>query len=111
MVGGITAADNGTSSGISGGGTYYSGVTQVTLSPLASSTNNFYTGSTISIVSNNGSTNTQSTKFNNNYLKLFPTALGIHEDKEMSDKIYPIAKNILDDKAKIDVKTVRKIFI
>ena len=31
-------------------------------------------------------------------LKLFPTALGIHEDKEMSDKIYPIAKNILDDK-------------
>ena len=58
MTGGVTSAVNGTASSVSGGGTYTTGVTQITLSPLASSVNNFYTGSTISITTNNGSTST-----------------------------------------------------
>ena len=55
MSGGVIAANNGTSSNIAGGGTYSTGVTQITLSPLASNTNNFYTGSQISITATNGS--------------------------------------------------------
>jgi hypothetical protein len=60
MSGGVTAANNGTSSNIAGGGTYTTGVTQIRLSPLASNTTNFYGGTAgsncrISIASSNGS--------------------------------------------------------
>jgi len=68
MTGGVVAADNGTTTSVSGGGTYATNVTQITLSPLASATNNFYTGSTISITSNNGSTSTTYTANVTNYV-------------------------------------------
>lgn len=58
MSGGVVSANNGTSSNVSGGGTYTTGVTQIQLSPLASNTNNFYTGSAISVTSTNGTSTT-----------------------------------------------------
>jgi hypothetical protein len=58
MSGGVISANNGTSSNIAGGGTYTTGVTQIVLSPMASSIDNFYTGAQISITSTNGSSAT-----------------------------------------------------
>ena len=58
MSGGVIAANNGTSSNVSGGGTYTTGVTQIKLSPLASNTDNFYTGSTVAVTSTNGTSTT-----------------------------------------------------
>ena len=54
MSGGVVSANNGTSSNVVGGGVYTTGVTQIQLSPLASNTNNFYTGSSIAVTSTNG---------------------------------------------------------
>ena len=48
---GTVTASGGTSSSLEGGGTYYTGVTSITLSSKASSTTNFYAGSKISITS------------------------------------------------------------
>jgi hypothetical protein len=61
MSGGVISANNGTSSNVTGGGTYTTGVTQFVISPLASNTSNFYTGSTISITSTNGTATTTQT--------------------------------------------------
>ena len=51
----IANTNNGTTTSISGGGTITTNVTQITLSPLSSNTAEFYTGSDISITTNNGS--------------------------------------------------------
>jgi hypothetical protein len=68
MSGGITGVTGGTSSNVSGGGIYTTGVTQITLSPLASNTDNFYTGSSISVTSTTGSAATTYTANVINYV-------------------------------------------
>ena len=53
LSGRITASANGTSSTLPGGGTYVTGANTVTFNNLASSTNDFYTGSQIVIYTTN----------------------------------------------------------